>query len=359
MGKIADTTLRTRCRAAAALCLVALVTTACASRGPDRRAGWPPPYRGPGRGTAGAEAFRPGAPAQPGSAMLVLPGTTAPQRVPFANVGGVAVMEGDIVLGPTSQLGQRYGVRPGAGGQVMGAVVVKNNEYLWPGGIIPYELDASLSGHRQTVLEAIARINETELEVIPRRPTDTDYVVFREVGEGCNSHVGRIGGAQTINSDCYGSTGSVMHEILHSAGFFHEQSRSDRDAFITIVWEEIDPAFRSAFERHDTIARDVGAYDYGSLMHYGQTAFSIRGNPTIIPTTPGVRIGQREGLSSMDRATVTQLYAGGGLLPPGLQIPGLPAGTFPQLPGLPPMPTGFPVPAPGTLPALPAPFGPQ
>ena len=293
--------------------------------------------------------------------MLVLPGTTAPQRVPFANVGGVAVMEGDILLGPASQVGQRYGVRPGAGGQVMGAMAVSNSEYLWPGGVIPYEMHPSIQGSTaQSVLQAIAGINATELEVIPRRPTDTDFVYFQDLGDGCNSHLGRIGGAQPINvSNCFGDVGSVMHEILHAAGFFHEQSRSDRDAFVTIVWEEIDPAFRHAFERRDSIGRDIGTYDYGSIMHYPPNGFSISGRPTIIPTMPNVKIGQREGLSSLDRAAITQLYAGGGVLPPGLQIPGLPAGTFPQLPGLPPMPSGFPVPPPGTLPALPPPFGPQ
>lgn len=361
VGKIVDRMLRNRA-GAAALCLVTLLTTACTSRGPERRAGWPPPHGGRGAAARG-ESFRPGVPGRVSAANLVLPGTTAPQHVPFVDVGGMAVMEGDILLGPTRQLGQRYGVRPGAGGQVMGAMVIKNDEYRWPGGVIPYELHPSLSGNRQQVLEAIARMNETELELIPRRPTDADYVVFQEVGEGCNSHAGRIGGSQNINSDCYGSTGSVMHEIMHAAGFFHEQSRTDRDSFITIVWQEIDPTFRHAFERRDSVGRDSGAYDYGSLMHYGPRAFSISGNPTIIPTNPNVTIGQREGLSALDRAALTQLYGGAAAvgLPPSLQIPGLPAGTFPQIPGLPPLPNGVPMPQPGQLPqipGLPAPFGP-
>ena len=41
-------------------------------------------------------------------------------------------------------------------------------------------------------------------------------------------------------------------------------------------------------------------YDYTSVMHYRANAFSINGQPTIIPRQQGARIGQRQGLSSTD-----------------------------------------------------------
>ena len=52
-------------------------------------------------------------------------------------------------------------------------------------------------------------------------------------------------------------------------------------------------------------------YDYGSVMHYGATAFSANGahEPFIIPHQQGTKIGQRQGLSATDWKHL-QIYCG-------------------------------------------------
>jgi hypothetical protein len=101
--------------------------------------------------------------------------------------------------------------------------------------------------------------------------------------------------------------GSTIHEIGHVVGLWHEQSREDRDTFVTIHWDKIQPGFEHNFNQHITDGDDVGAYDYGSIMHYPRDAFSVDGSDTITPVDPTAQIGQRNGLSAGDTAAANSI----------------------------------------------------
>lgn len=101
------------------------------------------------------------------------------------------------------------------------------------------------------------------------------------------------------------SMGSVIHEIGHAAGYFHEQQRPDRDQFVTVNEGNIEDGKESNFEiRMGGVI--LGPYDYGSIMHYSRDAFAVGGD-TIVPP-PGVEIGQREALSARDILGVCVMY---------------------------------------------------
>jgi hypothetical protein len=68
---------------------------------------------------------------------------------------------------------------------------------------------------------------------------------------------------------------------------------------------------RHNFLQHITDGDDLGPYDYGSIMHYPPTAFSINNQATIIARQalpPGVVMGQRAALSQGDIDGVHTLY---------------------------------------------------
>jgi len=73
-----------------------------------------------------------------------------------------------------------------------------------------------------------------------------------------------------------------IHELMHAMGFYHEQSRKDRDEYVDIKFENIEEGKQHNFKKVDDInALTIGEYDYCSLMHYQKTAFSVNGNITI------------------------------------------------------------------------------
>jgi acylphosphatase len=222
--------------------------------------------------------------------------------VQYSELDGLAVFEGDIVLGSVEEMEQvTEEVRAG----VERAVILSGAQFRWPNGTIAFTIDPTLPS-QERVTEAIEHIQQrTNLRLVPRT-SERNFVTFRP-GSGCSSQVGMRGNEQfiTLAEGC--DRGSTIHEICHAAGVWHEQSREDRDRFVRILWQNIQAGMEHNFNQHITDGDDVGNYDFGSIMHYPRWAFSRNGQDTIQPLGDQ-EIGQRQGLSDGDVAAINLMY---------------------------------------------------
>ncbi|MDP1602510.1 MAG: M12 family metallopeptidase [Legionella sp.] len=227
------------------------------------------------------------------------------RSITYAEINKYAMVEGDIIIGRLTDLNNPFAIiRPKIGGG------------LWPEKIIPYEIaDEMPIGNKRAISEAISHWEKnTSIRFVEISSTDKtsyqDYIAFiPATGTTCSSFVGRQGGRQELNLAPRCTNMNTVHEIGHALGLWHEQSRADRDNYVSIVWDNIDDEHRYNFDQHLSDGFDFGEYDYQSIMHYSAYAFTKNGEKTIIPLVDGVTIGQRNQLSEKDIAAIDAMYA--------------------------------------------------
>ena len=121
----------------------------------------------------------------------------------------------------------------------------------------------------------------------PAKLSDFNRVLIkndpREEKNVCQSYVGMQNGTQDLQlgNRCFQKK-VVQHELLHSAGIYHEHARPDRDEYIHVNEDCImsDDMYKN-FKIQET-ARTYGlAYNPKSIMHYDSKSGAGKGCRTI------------------------------------------------------------------------------
>jgi hypothetical protein len=208
------------------------------------------------------------------------------------------------------------------------------NSRIWTNSTIPYVIKPG-HGKMKEILAGINEINsKTNLCLVPRT-NETDYVEFVSKN-GSFSSLGKVGGRQEI---------SIDQTWSYAAGFNHMQSREYRDQYVTINLGNIVLGMEHNFQRTTDKASNIGPYDFTSIMHYFDKAFSKNGRNTIDVkgNADTSKMGQRDALAPGDIATIAAIYAPGSCKPGGNKPP-----TTTPTPT--PAPTPQPTPTPTTKP---------
>lgn len=235
---------------------------------------------------------------------------------------GQGVFEGDMVLSREQELVLERAAITEDGlamdREPLDSAIVGRN-YRWPNNTIPFEFSAEVPAHVAAKVRRVLAVLQAKLDsCLVFEETSmpaTRVVVVAPEEPFCDSLVGHQGkGTQALHlgPGCIGAA-TIHHEFLHAAGVYHQQSRSDRDKYVQIVWENIKTGQGHNFKKYNTWeANNFGVpYDSSSVMHYPAYAFGKAFGKTTIKSLDGRKVGGCVGVDCLtpgDVLLVKRMY---------------------------------------------------
>jgi len=244
------------------------------------------------------------------------------QYLPIRKIGKLQVFQGDIIINSNIESGR------GIDSMILDSEIVQpykmigvsplSKERLWPRHEVRYVISENDDTKERisSIRQAIAAWRNLGIIFTELPEPSGDCIIFNvDRSHQFNlSPIGRVKGSQNIILRKDVSTGSIMHEIGHSLGLWHEHCRPDRDQHITIITANIAPSDLKEFKPiAAAYSYYLTNYDFNSIMHYDPYAFGKRGSDgkamiTIQTKPAGKIIGQRSAPSELDRAGIRSMY---------------------------------------------------
>jgi hypothetical protein len=271
--------------------------------------------------------------------------------VTYSVIHGKAIYQGDIILDHVDAIMSQGTVSAVSNTHVRGeSMTIAYSQYLWPkvSGVatVYYIIDPNSDPQATpTINAAIAQFNSDFPSVIQwvpwnsQDPQGPNYVDIDLSGDdysgSCEASEGyEAVPAQPMDGSFLCTEGTILHEMGHVIGLWHEQSRSDRDTYITVNYQNIIKGSRFNFDIIQDDVQNMTLYDYASLMQYPAFSFIRNGGPGIetippgmpvasfdgipVPQTVDYSVGDKEGIQRLYGTPPTQITVTSN--PPGLQV---------------------------------------
>ena len=212
------------------------------------------------------------------------------QQITYEVRDGLAIYQSDMILGKAADIAaaalnppvaahanSAKGLRPDA---LTIAPNFSSPTGLWPvvNGVarVPYTIaNASTDAIYPLINDAITESNTQLAGVVqwePATASDVNRVNFdfntADNSGACEAAAGMVGGTQTIGGSGACTTTTILHEMGHALGLFHEQSRADRNTYVNFMEQNIDKPNHGNFDMFPWSV-DSGLYNYASIMEYG------------------------------------------------------------------------------------------
>uniref|UniRef100_A0A182Y6I3 Metalloendopeptidase n=1 Tax=Anopheles stephensi TaxID=30069 RepID=A0A182Y6I3_ANOST len=193
----------------------------------------------------------------------------------------------------------------------------------WPNAVIPYVITNTFTADQRTTIQSgMAQIAAATCVRFVPRTSEAIYLTVGNGESGCWSYVGRStrnteNQVNLQSPECV-DIGTVVHELMHAIGFYHEFTRPDRDEYVSIDRTALAAEYQTDTFFQDNYAKMAAnevvlygrAYDYGSVMHYSKyAAAASRTRPVMNNLKPWTGdFGNDNGLSPADIIDINYMY---------------------------------------------------
>ena len=218
------------------------------------------------------------------------------------------------------------------------AVTVADPGSLWPSGIVYYQItsgstavNTAISTFNTDFSPTVQLVNSTgsgfyvDIDLDPSNTSGSCDITSIGYPPSYNPVV-------TMGGSISCSVSTILHELGHIVGMYHEFTRTDRDSYVTVNYNNaIKGTWPYDFAIETQNRQLLTPYDYASVMQYPPYVLSSNGGPVIESIPAGIPMQGAEGVpgagnldySAGDKEAILRLY---GAAPTSVTVTSNPVG---------------------------------